>query len=91
MGKFSWTNLLGALPAIIAGAQSLLAGQPGATKKQQVLNWVGFGEAVAATADPQLAPVFNLLNTTIDGIVAAFHAQNAPGFGSNSAPAAPTA
>ena len=36
------------LPGLILGAQQLHAGQKGETKKQQVLDWLGFG-TVAAT------------------------------------------
>lgn len=89
MGKFGWISLINAIPAIVMGTQHLLAGQNGSTKKQQVLGWIGLGEGVAEVADPAMAPVINLANQQIDQWVQVFHATNAPGFGTNAAPAAP--
>jgi hypothetical protein len=49
MGPFSAALfILQVLPGLILGAQQLHAGQAGETKKQQVMDWIGFGTAVGA-------------------------------------------
>jgi hypothetical protein len=49
MGAFNAALfILQVLPGLILGAQQLHAGQAGETKKQQVMDWIGFGTAAGA-------------------------------------------
>ena len=93
MKGFNWFNLLSALPYIISGIQQIHSDAAGATKKQLALEALGLATATAGAILPpeqaaQSQAIGGAIGNIIDNIVTAFHASNAPGFGTNSKPAA---
>lgn len=86
--KFNWLNLVSLLPAVIMGIQQIHTDASGATKKQIALESLGLATAAAdAVLAPEQKAIADATSGMIDQFVNLFHTANAPGFGTNTAPA----
>jgi len=88
-----FTKSISALPYIIAGIQAIHADAKGADKKTLALESLGLATATAGVLLPpdqaaQAQAVSGAVGSIIDNLVTALHGLNAPGFGTNSKPAA---
>jgi hypothetical protein len=86
-------QILAVAPYAIVGIQAIHNDAKGADKKTIALESLGLasalGAAVAPEVSPQIQVVSKAVGNVIDEVVTALHGLNAPGFGTNSAPAAP--
>ncbi len=92
--NFNWLNMIAAIPQVIQAIQLIHADAPGTTKKTKAMQWLGLGEAVIGTGNPQLGAELQAATTDvsliIDRMVSLFHHTNAaPGFGVAPIPAPP--
>ena len=82
-----WVNLVSLIPALVLGIQQIHAGAAGATKKQIALESLGLATAAAdQVLTGNQKAIADAASGLIDQFVSLFHATNAPGFGTNSAP-----
>lgn len=83
------------IPYVVMGIQQIHTDAAGADKKTLAMEALGLASAVGQTVLPGEAALIqaitSLASSTIDNTVAALHQANAPGFGTNSAPAAKAA
>ena len=87
--NFNWLSLVQLIPAVVMGIQQIHADAAGATKKQIALESLGLATAAAdVVLPPQQKAIADATSALIDNFVNMFHATNAPGFGTNSAPTA---